>query len=233
MRGLQDYVCLDLETTGLNPKKDRIIEVGLVKVRGGKIVDTFSTLLDPRQSLEKKVEEITGIKEEELQGKPLLKEVLPIILEFMGEDVLLGHSILFDYSFLKRACTNEKIPFERKAIDTLKIARKVVTECESKSLENLCKYYKIEYKAHRALSDACATVNLYGILCEEFFEEELFTPRQLNFRIKKESPINRAQTERLTALCEKHKIQLPMEIASLTRNEASRQIDRILSTYGR
>lgn len=233
MKGLQNYVCLDLETTGLNPKKDRIIEIGLVKVREGKVVDRFSTLLDPRQKLEKKVEEITGIKEEELKGKPLLKEVLPDVLEFLGEEVLLGHSVLFDYSFLKRACTNEKIPFERKAIDTLKIARKVVTDCESKSLESLCSHYGIEYKAHRALSDACATVKLYGILCEQYYQEDLFAPKQLNFRIKKESPINRAQRERLTALCEKHKIQLDMEIASLTRNEASRQIDRILSTYGK
>ena len=233
MKGLQNYVCLDLETTGLNPKRDRIIEVGMVKVREGKVKEHFSCLLDPEQRLEERVREITGIREEELKGQPRLKEMLPSILEFLEDDVLLGHSILFDYSFLKRAFTNEKIPFERKGTDTLKIARRVVEDCESKSLESLCRHYKIQYRAHRALSDACATIDLYNILCENYYEEELFAPKPLVFRVKKESPINRAQTERLTALCEKHRLVLPFEIASLTRNEASRQIDRILSTYGR
>lgn len=233
MEGIQNYTCLDLETTGLNPKRDRIIEVGMVKVREGRITDTFSCLLNPRQRLEEQIEKITGIREEDLTGCPDLREVLPTILEFLGEDILLGHSILFDYSFLKRACTNEKISFERMGIDTLKIARKTVKDCESKSLKSLCSYYGIEYQAHRALSDAKATVALYNVLCEQYYEKELFAPKQLHFKVKKESPINRAQRERLTALCEKHGINLSVEIASLTRNEASRQIDLILSTYGK
>lgn len=233
MKGLEDFVCLDLETTGLNPKSDRIIEIGMVKVREGRITDTFSCMVNPRQRLEKQITEITGIKEEDLKGKPCLREILPSILEFLEEDVLVGHSILFDYSFLKRAFTNERIPLERKGIDTLKIARRVVKDCESKSLEKLCRHYGIIYRPHRALSDAIATVNLYGILGEKFYEEELFAPKDLLYKVKKESPINRAQRERLTALCEKHGISLTVEIESLTRNEASRQIDLILSAYGR
>ena len=233
MKGIQDFVCLDLETTGLNPKQDRIIEIGMVKVRSGQIADTFSCLLDPRQELDQRIEEITGITSLELKNQPTQNEMLPKILEFLGEDVLLGHRVLFDYSFLKRAFTNEKISFERKGIDTLWLARKLVQDCESKSLPKLCEHYHIEYRAHRALSDALATVRLYQILVEQYYEEELFLPRPLVFRAKKESPITKAQVNHLTQLIEKHGIDLKKEITSLTRNEASRQIDRILSTYGK
>lgn len=233
MKGLENFVCVDLETTGLNPKTDRIIEIGMVKVREGKIVEQFSSLINPRQQLEERIEQITGITQKELENQPLQKEILPQILEFLEEDVLLGHRVLFDYSFLKRAFTNEKIPFERKGIDTLKIARKVVADCESKSLPKLCSHYGIEYHPHRALSDALATVELYRKLSELYYEEELFAPKPLIFEVKKESPITEAQIQRLTLLLERHNLPCVAEITSMTRNEASRYIDRILSTYGR
>lgn len=233
MKGLENFVCVDLETTGLNPKTDRIIEIGMVKVREGKIVEQFSSLINPRQQLEERIEQITGITQKELENQPLQKEILPQILEFLEEDVLLGHRVLFDYSFLKRAFTNEKIPFERKGIDTLKIARKVVADCESKSLPKLCSHYGIEYHPHRALSDALATVELYQKLSELYYEEELFAPKPLIFKVKKESPITEAQIQRLTLLLERHNLPCATEITSMTRNEASRYIDRILSTYGR
>ena len=233
MKGLENFVCVDLETTGLNPKTDRIIEIGMVKVREGKIVDQFSSLINPRQQLEERIEQITGITQKELENQPLQKEILPQILEFLEEDVLLGHRVLFDYSFLKRAFTNEKIPFERKGIDTLKIARKVVRDCESKSLPKLCSHYGIEYHPHRALSDALATIELYRKLGELYYVEELFAPKPLIFKVKKESPITEAQIQRLTLLLERHNLPCAAEITSMTRNEASRYIDRILSTYGR
>ena len=233
MKGLENFVCVDLETTGLNPKTDRIIEIGMVKVREGKIVDQFSSLINPRQQLEERIEQITGITQKELENQPLQTEILPQILEFLEEDVFLGHRVLFDYSFLKRAFTNEKISFERKGIDTLKIARKVVADCESKSLPKLCSHYGIEYHPHRALSDALATVELYRKLSELYYEEELFAPKPLIFKVKKESPITEAQIQRLTLLLERHNLPCAAEITSMTRNEASRYIDRILSTYGR
>lgn len=233
MQGLQNYICLDLETTGLNPKRDRIIEIGAVKVQDGKIIDTFQQLIDPKQQLEERVEVLTGISSKELEGRPTIQEVLPAIKEFLGEDVLLGHRVLFDYSFLKRAFTNEKISFERKGIDTLKLARQFVTDCESKKLENLCKHYGITHQAHRALGDALATVELYQKLVESYYNVEAFKPKPLEFKVKKESPITKAQKERLTLLLAKHNLVPKCEMASMTRNEASRYIDQILAAYGR
>ena len=233
MQGLQDFVCIDLETTGLNPKKDRIIEIGAVKVRNGRIAKTFQQLIDPKQQLEERVEILTGITYKELEGQPTIQETLPALKEFLGEDVLLGHRVLFDYSFLKRAFTNEKIAFERKGIDTLKLARQFVTECESKKLESLCIHYGIKHQAHRALGDALATVELYQKLTQEYYEFKAFEPKPLEFKVKKESPITKAQKERLTLLLAKHNLVPKCEIASMTRNEASRYMDQILAAYGR
>lgn len=233
MKGIQDFICVDLETTGLNPKNDRIIEIGIVKVREGKVADTYSCMLDPRQKLSKRIEEITGIHGEELEGKALLSDVIHDIYDFMGEDMLVGHRVLFDYSFLKRAFTNVGLPFERKGIDTLWLARKLVQDCKSKSLPSLCEHYGIMYIPHRALSDAMATVELYNLLTEKYYEEEIFMPRQLIYKTKKESPITKPQREQLARLIEKHSLIPEKEIASMTRNEAGRYIDKILSTYGR
>ena len=233
MQGLQDFICIDLETTGLNPKRDRIIEIGAVKVRDGRIVETFQQLIDPKQQLEERVEMLTGISSKELEGKPTIREVLPALREFLEEDVLLGHRVLFDYSFLKRTFTNEKISFERKGIDTLKLARQFVTDCESKKLESLCQYYDIKLQAHRALNDAQATVELYQKLVENYYNEDAFTPKPLEFKVKKESPITKAQKERLTLLLAKHNLEPKCEISSMTRNEASRYMDQIYATYGR
>lgn len=233
MQGLQDFICIDLETTGLNPKKDRIIEIGAVKVRNGQAVETFQQLIDPKQQLEERVEILTGISSKELEGQPTIQEVLPALKEFLGEDVLLGHRVLFDYSFLKRAFTNEKISFERKGSDTLKLARQFVSDCESKKLESLCQHYDIKHQAHRALGDALATVELYQILVDKYYQEDVFAPKPLEFKVKKESPITKAQKERLTLLLAKHNLEPKYEIASMTKNEASRYMDQILATYGR
>ena len=240
---IEDYICLDLETTGLNPKTDRIIEIGAVKVRNGNIVDSFETFVAPERKLEQRIVELTGITDEMLKSAPPKEEVISQFLEFAEEDILLGHSVLFDYSFIKRVAVNCKLKFERQGIDTLKIARKFLPDLESRSLGFLCSHYQIEHNAHRAMADAKATVSLYKKLCEEFYNEQDFKPAPLLYKVKRETPITKPQKERLYRLLELHKLSiekdeefavlLTMEPDKLTRNEASRCMDRILSKYGR
>ena len=229
------YTVLDLETTGLNPKQDRIIEIGAVKVCAGKVTDSFQTLVNPGRVLEERVCELTGIRNEMLQEAPEIEMVLQPLLDFIGEDVPVGHRILFDYSFVKRAAVNHKLVFEKKGIDTLKLARKFLPELESRRLEYLCTYYGISHTAHRALGDAQATAVLYEKLAELFYEadEKAFQPIPLVYQVKKETPITKPQKERLYKLLDKHRITIEYNVDKLTRNEADRIIDRILAKYGR
>ncbi|MBQ2803721.1 MAG: 3'-5' exonuclease [Lachnospiraceae bacterium] len=232
---IDTYISIDLETTGLNPKQDKIIEIGAIKVVEGSRVDTFSTLVNPGCGLKERIVELTGIRDEDLKDAPYIEEVLPDLFEFLGDDILLGHSILFDYSFLKKAAVDRKLKFERNAIDTLKIARKYLADLEHRSLDYLCEYYKIPHHAHRALQDAEATSTLYHKLVELFYskDEALFAPAQLQFQVKRDTPATKAQKERLYRLIEQHKITTDVNVERLTRSEASRFTDKILAKYGR
>lgn len=226
------YVSIDLETTGLNPKRDRIIEIGAIRVEHGEITGEFSTFVNPGRKLEERITELTGIRDEDLADAPELDEVFPGLLEFMGELPLLGHSILFDYSFLKKAAVDRKLTFERSGVDTLKIARKYLPELPHRNLEYLCRYYEIPHHAHRALEDAKATDLLFRKLTELFYEEE-FEPQPLHFQVKRDTPATKPQKEWLYRLAEQHKITLEVDVEKLTRSEASRLVDKILAKYGR
>lgn len=232
---IDSYICLDLETTGLEPKKDRIIEIGAIRVRAGKIAAQFETLVNPGRALEERIVKITGIRDKQLTDAPDITEVLPGLLDFIGDDILLGHRVFFDYSFVKRAAVNQKFAFEKKGIDTLKIARKFLPELESRSLEFLCGHFGIAHSAHRASADAKATAALYQKLAELFYEdgEEAFLPKQLVYRTKRETPITIPQKEQLYKLIDKHKLKVDYNVEMLTRNEASRIMAQLLAEYGR
>ena len=236
----ESYVCIDLETTGLDPKRDRIIEIGAVKVENNETVKEWETFVNPGKKLPQRIVELTGICDGQLAAAPEITEVLPELIDLTDGAVLLGHSLMFDYSFVKRAAVNQRLSFERKGIDTLKIARKYLAGLESRSLESLCRHYGISHNAHRALHDARATVELYRRLAEQFYEAEaaegaksLFCPKSLCCRVKRDTPVTVPQKEQLYKLADKHKLILDYDIERLTRSEASRQIDRILAEYGR
>lgn len=236
---MQDFTAIDVETTGLNPKSDKMIEVGAVKVRDGKITARYESLINPGRKLTERITELTGITNEMLKDAPLPEEVLPKLFEFIDGDILLGHSVMFDYSFIKRAAVNLGLMNGKEngyGIDTLRIARCHLKELESRSLPFLCKYYEIPHKAHRAVNDAEAAAVLYGKLLEKFGGSEergVFAPAELVYQIKREAPASKAQKERLYLLVQKHKLVIDDEIDRLTKSEASRLIDKIILKYGR
>lgn len=227
------YICLDIETTGLNPKTDKIIEIGAIKVIKGRECKTFSTFINPGRKLSERVTELTGIRNEDLQDAPDISQIITDFLEFAEELPLLGHRILFDYSFMKKAAVNQKLAFEREGIDTLRIARCYLPELPSKRLGNLCEHYGIPLKAHRALADATATDRLYKRLWEDFGEREegtLFRPQKLIYQAKKDSPITKSQKERLYRLIRQYELEIDYDVEKLTKSEASRYTDQILSS---
>ena len=120
---MQTFVAVDLETTGLRPKYDRILEIGALKVVNGELVETFQTFVDPRMQIPERITELTGITQEMVDGQPQQDQAVTSFLDLCGELPLIGHNILFDYSFLKHQAVNLGREFEKEAADTLAIAR--------------------------------------------------------------------------------------------------------------
>lgn len=239
-----NFVVLDLEMTGLDAKRDKIIEIGAVRIKDGQTAETYQTFVNPGRRLGNEVKEITGIRDEELMDAPYIVDVMEDFLKFAGTDCLIGHRILFDYSFLKRAAVNQGYTFEREGIDTLRIARMCLRDLPSKSLPALCEHFGIQYKAHRALEDALATHRLYQMLCAQYEAQnaELFSPKKLICQVKKESPATKGQIRQIEKLLSYHKLterytdpasEDYVNLGRLTRNEASRLVDTIILHYGR
>ncbi len=232
---MDSFVVVDLETTGLNAKKDKIIEIGAIRVEEGKQTGTFETFVNPGRVLPEKVQDITHITDKDLEGAPYIEEVIPKYLEFAGDYPLLGHSIIFDFSFLKRAAVNCGFSYERSGVDTLAIARACMPDMK-KNLPSLCGHFGITYEPHRAFEDARATLELYRILEEQFCKEEkekLFLPRELKHQVKKDRPATKSQKKYLLKLLNYHSITAEYNLDRLTRSEASRYADSIISQYGR
>ena len=233
---IRDYVALDLETSGLNPSENQIIEIGMAKVCDGEITETYSRLLNPKEKLSQRIVELTGITDEMVAGQPHVSEVIDEIVSFIGDMPLLGHNIIFDYSFLKKACVNHGIPFEKNGIDTLKLARKFLPEEQKKDLASLCEYFKIErVHAHRALDDVLETQQIFEQLQNLYAEKmpEAFQPYPLQYKVKKQSLATPQQMKYLKQFVDFHQIPMPELSEEVTRSEVSRLTDQLIARYGK
>lgn len=121
---IKNYIALDLETTGLHPSEDRILEIGAVKVVNGEITDRYETLVNPGMAISPRIQELTGINDAMAATGKDTKTAITELLEFCEELPLLGHNILFDYSFVKKNAVNLGLTFEKDGVVTLKIARR-------------------------------------------------------------------------------------------------------------
>jgi DNA polymerase-3 subunit alpha (Gram-positive type) len=233
---IKDYVVFDLETTGLSPEKDVIIEIGALKVIQGKVADRFSEFINPHQPLSDTISSLTGITDDMLAGARDLQPVVSDFVNFSEGFVVIGHNLTFDYRFTKKAAAQFGLPFEREGIDTLKIAKNVHKDLPSRSLGALCDHYGIvNSSAHRAYHDALATAKLYQTLAHYFENShpKLFVPEKMLFKEKKQQPMTKKQKAYLKDLCKYHKIEFNSALEQMTMSEASRWIDQTISKYGR
>lgn len=163
----EDYTVLDLETTGLDPRRELIIEYAAVKVRGGKVVDTFQSLCDPGFPIPPQIEMITGITTEMVRNSPNPRSVLPDFLEFIGDDFIMGHNVLFDVRFIAASAGEFVNPY----IDTMKLFRKLHSSLPHHRLCDMVDYYgKNNESAHRALSDCLATNDCFDAMKNEIID---------------------------------------------------------------
>lgn len=164
---LSDFTALDVETTGLSPEYDSIIEIAAVKYRNNLPVDRFSQLIYPGCSLDEFITGLTGITDDMLSGMPPIDEVLPTFMNFIGNDIVIGHNAHFDINFIYDNCVNSSLPaFENDFIDTMRIAKRLYKGWESYKLDDLIENLGLETRGiHRALNDAELTAKAYVAMC--------------------------------------------------------------------
>ncbi len=232
---IKNYIAFDLETTGFSVETDQIIEIGALKVKDGKVVDRFMEFIKPDKPISSTITSITGITNEMVADARKTEMVIRDFTEFCEDDVLVGHNIMFDYKFCKLYAQKYGYAFEKKGIDTLKIARKVHKDFDSKSLGVLCEHYDIKNQsAHRAYHDALATAKLYQCMAHyyEVQDAKLFEPMQLMYKQKKVQPITKKQMDYIGTLCKYHNLCPEKNVKEMTRSEASKFIDSIISEHG-
>ena len=233
---MNSYIALDLETTGLEAKQEKITEIAAIKIIDGAVAGQFVTLVNPMRRLGMHITRLTGITDEMLKDAPPIEDVIGDAVEFFGDLPLSGHNIMFDYSFLKHAAVNSRLEFEKEGLDTLMLCRAFMPGDMKRNLSCACSYYHISQSAaHRAQADAEAAHRLYQELLKLHSQDrpELFTSKPLIYKAKREQPATKRQKEYLQDLVKCHRIDITVQIDDISRSEASRMIDTIISQYGR
>lgn len=178
---LSDYVVLDLETTGLSYEKDKIIEVGLLKVKNNRIVEKYEQLINPQKSISQTITDLTGITNEMVKNAPTIDKVQDDVRQFIAHDVILGHNVTFDISFLK--CIYDDL--DNDYLDTLQYSRRAFTGIENYQLTTLVKTFHLFNNEHRALADCMATNELYNLIIKKFSGiESLYKSDKNNYQNK-------------------------------------------------
>ncbi len=177
----EEFVAFDLETTGLSSRTDRIIEIGAVLMRNGKEADRFQTFVDPKQKLEPKIVDLTGITDEMLQGAPSIEEVFPKFLEFVGDRLLVAHNADFDTGFIRAQCQRMGVPYSFTSADTLILAQNLMPQLNKFKLDIVANALSLpEFSHHRAADDAVTC----GLIMSRFIsimqEKGIATLQQIN-----------------------------------------------------
>lgn len=161
-------VVFDFETTGLDSEIDQIIEIGALLVEDGKPVKEFSTLVKPTVELEDTITKITGITKSMLEDQPAIEDVLPDFLRFFDGCILVAHNAEFDMGFLRKASALQGYQIDWPCFCTLKLARQLLPDLESKNLDTLAEHYDLNFEArHRSIGDCKVTSSVLRALLRE------------------------------------------------------------------
>jgi DNA polymerase-3 subunit alpha (Gram-positive type) len=175
------FVVFDLETTGLSNQTCRIIEIGAVKVEGGKITDRFSTFVNPGIPIPMRIEQLTSITDADVEDAPDIGTVLPQFLEFCGGAVMVAHNADFDIGFILRECERRQIKKEFTVVDTVAMARVLLPGLSTFKLDKVAKAAGVPLgHHHRAVDDAACTADIFVKFTEMLAERDIFDLDALN-----------------------------------------------------
>lgn len=166
------FICFDIETTGLSATRDKITEIGAVKVENGIIIDKFSTFVNPEMPIPQKITQLTGITDEMVKDAPSQSEAVSAFLKFAGDNVLVAHNAPFDTSFIAKACEDMGREYNYTSIDTVAISRAILTDIKNCKLDTVAKFLRLgEFNHHRATDDAEMLAKIFITLCRRLTDD--------------------------------------------------------------
>ena len=166
------FICFDIETTGLSAARDKITEIGAVKVENGVITDTFSTFANPEMPIPQKITQLTGITDDMVKDAPSQSEAVGAFLEFAGDNVLVAHNAPFDTSFIAKACEDMGREYNYTSIDTVAISRAILTDIKNCKLDTVAKFLRLgDFNHHRATDDAEMLARIFINLCQRLKDD--------------------------------------------------------------
>ena len=175
------YIVFDIETTGFSSIRDRIIEIGAVKVVNGKIVDRFSTFVNPQRPIPFEITNLTSITDEMVMESPAIDVILPKFLEFVGDGVLVAHNAGFDVGFIEQNCRNRGLNDHFVYADTVALARVLLPTLSKYKLNVVAKALNISLENHhRAVDDAGATAEIFVKFVEMLKKDNITTLKEVN-----------------------------------------------------
>ncbi|MFZ5352038.1 MAG: PolC-type DNA polymerase III [Bacillota bacterium] len=180
----KEFVVFDIETTGLSPINDKITEIGAVKLKNGKIVESFSKLINPEIAIPAKIIELTGITDDMVKNERTIREVLPEFLSFVGDLPLVAHNASFDWGFIKAKAAELNLEVNNTVIDTLQLSRALLIELKKHKLNIICEHLGIKLENHhRAADDAAATAYVFVRFIEMLKEREIYSVSHINSKL--------------------------------------------------
>ncbi len=162
-----EYCVFDLETTGISHITEKITEIGIIKIKNGEIIDTFETFVNPEKPIPEEVVNVTHITDDMVKDSPTIDKIMPKVLEFMGNSVLVAHNADFDIGYMKYNCEQLGLPFNNTHIDTLRLAKAIFPEFSRYKLGFIADKLGIKVDvAHRALDDVKTLVAVFKEMIE-------------------------------------------------------------------
>lgn len=155
---INNYCVLDIETTGLSYRYDKIIEIGILKIRDNKVIKRYQQLIDPQTTIDPFITKLTGITEEMVENQPLIDDVYDDVFNFIGNDIIIGHNTSFDLNFIANSFC---VDLDNEYMDTVQFSRIVYPQLKHHRLSDMVEFLNLSNNEHRALADCQATYELY------------------------------------------------------------------------
>jgi len=189
------YCVLDLETTGFSFRTEKITEVGIMKVKNGEVIDEFSCFVNPEKPIPPRVVEVTNITDDMVKDAETIDKVMPKILEFVGDSVLVAHNADFDIGFLKYNAKNLGLSLENTYLDTLRLAKDLFPDYKKYKLGKIAENLGIKVEvAHRALDDVDTTVKVLNVMLKMLKDKGIETLDDITKKIAGDADFKKLPT---------------------------------------